>query len=645
MKYPALIVNKDEIEYKENPYLPISSVGTDYTTANETNLPAGSALMTDTLDGKGGGSSVLNSKGITHIIHAAPKPRSSFSTDQDFINNVVKAVQNCILLADRADIQQQIKTDTLAICLVGGGIYLDACSPSLLAEGIIRGAVNQLAKCKNISGLSLIDWEGSSQHHFSEKIRQLAEELFIHSGGWDWEFFNELKSDKSKKGVSVRVGDIRNKELHKSSVIVNAANTYVGFGGGISKAIGEETGNSGAIDQEAERLIKKFHSLIQKEGNEEDSKTSFQARFWLNMYTRPSKWATDNFLQNYYFFSIGSKTEDEINEGAILINKNHKELNKWEGLEVGLKSKYLIKFREKKQIYEVNDWLEVVDENGKFPLKNNNNKDNKTCAACGKNISNFSITKNGKDYCSHACSEKKDSNGTKLTCPKCGKQFDNLPIVKDGKNYCSKKCSGEEKNDNENKDNKSASEWQSELKAVDNEVGQVFNENKVKEWKEKGKSSFGRVENVKKLVESVKDNAKFLNLIKTKLNSDGLANFFANKTPQEVITIVKRFEYENLSPGAKENKNKKIKAYYQKISQLAQDGKLTEEQINQYLYQQAIGEIDENSIQVDQDYQKNTKPSEGNLAKVGKIIGIVSLVLVGGVLLTLFIRKRKKVAK
>ena len=122
--FPPLVATKKEPEYKTDPLFLISSVGTDYTTANETNLPAGSALMTDTLDGKGGGSSVLNSKGITHIIHAAPKPRSSFSTDQDFINNVVKAVQNCILLADRVDIQQQIKTDTLAICLVGGGISI-----------------------------------------------------------------------------------------------------------------------------------------------------------------------------------------------------------------------------------------------------------------------------------------------------------------------------------------------------------------------------------------------------------------------------------------------------------------------------------------------------------------------------------------
>ena len=151
MKYPALVANKKESEFKANPYLPISSVETDYTTANETNLPAGSALMTDTLDGKGGGSSVLNSKGITHIIHAGPKPRGSFSTDQDFINNVVKSVQNSIILAERNNFEK------LAIPLVGGGIYIGSCDPQKLAEGIIRGAVNQLEKCQNLKGITFID--------------------------------------------------------------------------------------------------------------------------------------------------------------------------------------------------------------------------------------------------------------------------------------------------------------------------------------------------------------------------------------------------------------------------------------------------------------------------------------------------------
>ena len=70
--HPSLTPSHQEPEYQPTPPLPISSAGTNHTTANQTNLSYSSALMTDTLDGSGKGFSTLNSKGITHIIHAAP---------------------------------------------------------------------------------------------------------------------------------------------------------------------------------------------------------------------------------------------------------------------------------------------------------------------------------------------------------------------------------------------------------------------------------------------------------------------------------------------------------------------------------------------------------------------------------------------
>ncbi|CAG8576882.1 3637_t:CDS:2 [Scutellospora calospora] len=153
-KYPALIATKRELEYKVNPPLAISSVGTDYNQLSETNknsLLPGSALLTDTLDGLGGGSSPLDSKGIANIIHAAPWPRDLFKSDEDFINCVVKSVQNSIILAERNNFEK------LAIPLVGGGIYLGSCDPQKLAEGIIRGAINQLEKCQKLKKIIFID--------------------------------------------------------------------------------------------------------------------------------------------------------------------------------------------------------------------------------------------------------------------------------------------------------------------------------------------------------------------------------------------------------------------------------------------------------------------------------------------------------
>jgi hypothetical protein len=72
VKCSSLKITKNELEYNATPHLPISSVGTEYDTADKTHLPYGSALITDTLDGSGKGKSKLSEKGITHIIHAAP---------------------------------------------------------------------------------------------------------------------------------------------------------------------------------------------------------------------------------------------------------------------------------------------------------------------------------------------------------------------------------------------------------------------------------------------------------------------------------------------------------------------------------------------------------------------------------------------
>ena len=156
-KYSALITTKKEREYKFNPPLAISSVGCgtdkpDLFTYNEGHLVAGSALLTDTLDGSGSGSSMLNSKGITHIIHAINQPFSAFNNNKEFfIDYVVRSVQNSIILADKNNFEK------LAIPLVGGGIYLGSCDPQELAESIIRGSINQLEKCQSLKEIIFID--------------------------------------------------------------------------------------------------------------------------------------------------------------------------------------------------------------------------------------------------------------------------------------------------------------------------------------------------------------------------------------------------------------------------------------------------------------------------------------------------------
>ncbi len=261
-QFKAMVASRQESEYKNEPHLPISSVGTDYKTADETNLPAGSALLTDTLDGSGNGTSKLYQKGITHIIHAAPKPRSSFfsdQADQDYINNVVKSVQNSIILADRNNFEK------LVIPFVGGGIYLGSCDPAKLAQGIMCGALNQLAGCQIIQQIIFLDWHDDRTPRKNRQVFLTAFGKFEDEGGWFGKHVggNTVELAKnSTKTVIFEWGDIRDKSIHEANVIVNAANTYVGFGGGISGAIAQEVGDRTKIEAEAKKLIRKFKQLI-----------------------------------------------------------------------------------------------------------------------------------------------------------------------------------------------------------------------------------------------------------------------------------------------------------------------------------------------------------------------------------------------
>jgi hypothetical protein len=75
--------------------------------------------------------------------------------------------------------------------------------------------------------------------------------------------FGILKSNPEKL-VGINKGDIRDKNIHGASSIVNAANTYVGFGSGVSGAIAQEVGSKTKIEAKARELISKFNSQIRQ---------------------------------------------------------------------------------------------------------------------------------------------------------------------------------------------------------------------------------------------------------------------------------------------------------------------------------------------------------------------------------------------
>ncbi|CAG8813994.1 9530_t:CDS:2, partial [Racocetra persica] len=151
------------------------------------------------------------------------------------------------------------------------------------------------------------------------------------------------------------------------------------------------------------------------------------------------------------------------------------------------------------------------------------------------------------------------------------------------------------------------------------------------------KGSFNTTEGVKNLLESVKDNNNFLTEISSKHSTSDLNNLIANKSPQEVITIIKRFEYDQLNADDKKNKDAKIRKHYS----LEKNADLTDSQINDYLYKVAVGEINESSIKLDNN-SGQINPQENTILK---IVSIGALILVGGALFILvirFITKKKK---
>jgi hypothetical protein len=145
------------------------------------------------------------------------------------------------------------------------------------------------------------------------------------------------------------------------------------------------------------------------------------------------------------------------------------------------------------------------------------------------------------------------------------------------------------------------------------------------------------LEKVKELLESVKNNSRFLGLIKTKLNSDSLEKFISDKSASEVIKVIKRFEYDNSTGSEKETRTKKMRKHYG----LGENATLIDDQIDEFCYKVAVGEINESLININEQSPNNTSNPENNILKY---IGIGALILMPlGLALILLIRKRSRI--
>lgn len=189
-------------------------------------IPRGSALIT--------GSGELKKSGIKHIIHAATGSMTQSSNAfKPNIEGIKNSIINSLILA------HEFKHKSIAIPFLGGGIFLK--SLGVTKKELVRIIMESAVK-NNPFGMkvSFVTWSTEDTKLFKSIFAQVF---------------------KNNQNFRVIKGSITDFKAHQSSVIVNAANMEVLFGGGLSGVIGRATKNSSEIDSSAHQFIKKFYKL------------------------------------------------------------------------------------------------------------------------------------------------------------------------------------------------------------------------------------------------------------------------------------------------------------------------------------------------------------------------------------------------
>ena len=202
-------------------------------------VPVGSAALSMSGD--------LASTGIKGIIHAA----SGSMTRKDgiyspSIEGVQKSIMNSMLLA------RHHRYKTIAIPFIGSGIFLNSIGVSKeeLAAVIMTTALRYSGAMK----VSFIAYSDSDKIVFDKVLPQAISDYSKFKN-----FTNKVfGKDDIKDRAVVLQGSIADYNLHKSEIIVNAANSELLFGGGLSGFIARKTGRSSDIDRQFNAMIKQM---------------------------------------------------------------------------------------------------------------------------------------------------------------------------------------------------------------------------------------------------------------------------------------------------------------------------------------------------------------------------------------------------
>jgi O-acetyl-ADP-ribose deacetylase (regulator of RNase III) len=183
--------------------------------------PLGSSVLTS--------SGNLASTGIKGILHAAS---GSMTKQGDLFKPSLKSVEislmNSLILAKKKGFS------SVAIPFIGGGIFLNSIGVEKLelAKTILKTSLKNMGKLK----ISIVAF-----------------------GDMDYKIFKQAQI-KISSSIKIINGSITKFSDHKSELIINAANTELIFGGGLSGHIGSKTERISQINSDCKLLINKIKS-------------------------------------------------------------------------------------------------------------------------------------------------------------------------------------------------------------------------------------------------------------------------------------------------------------------------------------------------------------------------------------------------
>ena len=194
-------------------------------------LPIGSAALTN--------SGTLNTSGIKGIIHAASGSMTKHvGIFKPSLFGVTQSIINAIDLANKSGHKG------VAIPFIGSGIFLS--SINLSKDELAKNIIETALKANNKLSLSFIAYSNEDYNVLKTAHKNVTKDL------------------NKKTKSNVLKGSITDFKLHKKELIINAANTELIFGAGLSGFIGRKSGEANIINSDGQNIIMKLKEIINK---------------------------------------------------------------------------------------------------------------------------------------------------------------------------------------------------------------------------------------------------------------------------------------------------------------------------------------------------------------------------------------------